>query len=83
MIPKNEMKDGAWYTGFCRNANMAKWDGTRQKFVYLRYKFGYIKDDIEHFEDVAKDRLDGFVPLTEVQMPDWQTINEVKRDIGY
>ena len=49
MIPKNEMVEG-WYNGFCRNNHMAYWDG--EKFQYIRYKFGFQLDTIEHFEDV-------------------------------
>ena len=59
-IKKENIEEG-WYVGFCRNANEAFWDGN--KFLYLRYKFGWVWDTIDHFDDVKNKRIDGFVPI--------------------
>jgi hypothetical protein len=49
-IPKDQLKEGQWYFGKCRNADYAQWkDG---KFVYVRYKFGdTFLDEVECPED--------------------------------
>lgn len=83
MIPKAEMKAGANYKGYCRNANIAHWDDKKQEFVYIRYKFGFMMDTIKHFEDVADSRQDGFIPIEEVKELDYGIIRKVKNDIGY
>ena len=56
IIPKQNLKVGAYYTGHCRNSDIARWTGDR--FLYWRYKFGlkfleeiYHPDD-DHFYDV-------------------------------
>lgn len=82
MIPKNKMEEG-WYKGFCRNNYVAYWDSKKQLFYYLRYSFGHYMDTIEHFEDVAEKKLDGFVPLEKIERTDYQEINKIKVEIGY
>ena len=60
VIPKNELVEGETYSGECRNASEAVWNGS--KFTYDRYKFGtWFKEDINHFED--DDGYDVFVPM--------------------
>lgn len=83
MIPKAEMKPGVYYKGYCRNANMAKWDERKNKFVYIRYKFDYYMDTIEHFEDVKETRADGFIPIEEVKEIDFGAVRKVKNEVGY
>ena len=80
MIPKSEMKEG-WYNGFCRNNHMAYWDG--EKFQYIRYKFGFYLDTIEHFEDVKEKRLDGFVPVKRIERIPIEQQWKVKDQIEY
>ena len=80
MIPKNEMVEGR-YKGFCRNNYMAYWDG--EKFQYIRYKFGYRLDTIEHFEDVKEQRLDGFVPVERIERLTPEEQWNEKNEIGY
>ena len=81
MIPKKDMVAGTYYKGFCRNSCVALWDGT--KFIYLRNKFGYYMDTIEHFEDVKDKGTDGFVPIEVVELIDSGTERKVRFDIGY
>ena len=82
MIPKNEMVDGKWYRGICRNAYMAQWDYKKQEFVYIRFKFDFMMDRIQHFED-AKDGQDGFIPVEWVERLGWEKENEIKKEVGY
>lgn len=81
MIPKNKMEIGCWYKGFCRNNYVALWDG--EKFQYIRYKFGYFLDTIEHFEDVKETKMDGFVPIEKVERVTNEEQWKVKDEIGY
>ena len=66
-IKKEDMKIG-WYKGFCRNAYFAFWNG--KEFMYIRYKFEYRWDEIEHFDDIRDTRADGFVPVERVEIED-------------
>lgn len=81
MIPKKDMVAGTYYKGFCRNSYVALWDG--KKFIYLRNKFGYYMDTIEHFEDVKDRGTDGFVPIEVIEYFDSGTLRKVRADVGY
>lgn len=60
VIPKDELVIGETYSGVCRNASEAVWDG--KTFTYDRHKFGScFKENINHFED--DDGYDVFVPM--------------------
>ena len=37
-IPKEELVEGGWYRGHCRNATYAQWEDG--EFHYTRHKFG-------------------------------------------
>ena len=64
-IPKAELVVGAYYSGVCRNASVARWDG--KEFWYLRSKFRHLfiepichRDDDEHYDVFdAEYRLEG------------------------
>ena len=63
MIPLQDLEDGVLYAGTCRNAQQARWDAARQKFVYKRTKFGStFNEDINHPEH--DDGYDLFVPTS-------------------
>lgn len=62
-IAKNQLEDGKWYYGEHRRCNLAKWNEKLNKFDYLRFKFGYMWDDCNHFEDDNGFAL--FIPLRE------------------
>jgi len=60
-ISKSELVDCAQYLGVCRNAYVAKWLADKNKFVYLRTKFGKtFAEEINHPED--DDGYDLFIP---------------------
>ena len=51
-IQKAELKHLAWYRGICRNATIAQWNKTNNKFWYTRHKFGdTFTESINHPED--------------------------------
>jgi len=62
-VPKKDLKDGVWYVGDHRNCQIAKWDAEKNKFHHIRYKFGHMLDDCNHFED--DDGYALFVPIRE------------------
>lgn len=39
-IETDELVHGAYYTGRCRNATLARWDGVTKRFKHWREKFG-------------------------------------------
>lgn len=65
-IPVEDLIDGASYRGHCRNASIATWNASLQKFIYTRHKFGSsFKEEIEHPDH---DRgFDVFFPLEQVK----------------
>lgn len=40
LLRKEQLADGAYYRGRCRNADVARWHAGAECFVYLREKFG-------------------------------------------
>jgi len=71
-IPKLKLKNGVWYYGNYRNSSFGKWNSDKQKFDIIRYKFCYMWDDCNHFED--DDGFALFVPLREA------TLEEIKNE---
>ena len=62
-ISKKDLVVGEKYSGICRNASEAVWNG--KVFEYKRYKFGfYYDEDINHYED--DDGYDVFVPFEKI-----------------
>ena len=60
-IPKKDLVHGQVYIGDHRNTDVARWNQETNKFDHMRYKFGWIKDDCNHFEDDVVFAL--FVPI--------------------
>lgn len=62
IIAKADLVDGAHYEGRCRNATVARWNGTREVFVHWRTKFGQtFLETIRHPGD--EEHFDVFVPI--------------------
>lgn len=62
---KNELRDGAYYKGVCRNASIARWNGRTDRFVHHRTKFGHTYlEEICHPQDDMK--YDVFYPEYEL-----------------
>jgi len=61
IIKKENLIDGAFYFGLCRNASIAKWDTKENVFWYLRFKFNTkFFEKINHISD--DDGYDLFLP---------------------
>lgn len=62
MIRKEDLIDGKTYFGRSRNASEAVWHKDKNRFTYIRTKFGAsFKEDINHPED--DNEFDLFVPI--------------------
>lgn len=83
MIPKKDLISGAYYNGFCRNSSIALWDDKKEIFIYIRYKFGFRLDEIEHFDDVKNTSMDGFVPVEKIKEIGNLEEAKLKQKIGY
>lgn len=82
MIAKKDLQEG-WYKGICRNSHMAYWDSKKQKFIYMRYKFGFFIDTIEHFKDVKDSGFDGFIPVERIEaLPEMEEAR-IMGEVGY
>lgn len=68
VIPKERLRDGAYYRGRCRNAEEARWNGKEQQFYHWRTKFGdTFIETIRAPEDDA--HYDVFVAEEEIAAP--------------
>jgi len=66
MIPKARLKDGHYYWGTCRNADVALWCERTGKFKYMRFKWNNrFVEEIETEEDKTE-HYDYFVPFIEL-----------------
>lgn len=77
-IPKRDLEHGAYYSGYCRNANIARWDGEKEQFVFYRHKFSFVyleaaccQEDEEHYDVfVPLKKLDSVDPRDEIDLSD-------------
>ena len=68
MIQKKDLIDGAYYEGECRNATIARWNGKKEVFVYLRTKFNEtFPEEIKHPDD--EQHYDVFIPQKLIKNP--------------
>jgi len=60
-LNKEELEDGAYYIGRCRNARIARWCAAENQFYHWRVKFGNIFiETIKHPAD--EQQFDVFYP---------------------
>ncbi len=65
VIAKEQLEDGQYYFGLCRNTKIAVWDKPKNVFHHLRLKFGHwFMEDINHIED--DNGFDMFVPFEKI-----------------
>jgi hypothetical protein len=69
-IPKKDLIHDQIYIGDHRNTTIARWNAITNKFDHMRYKFGWTKDDCNHFED--DDGFALFVPIKLGTEKDWE-----------
>lgn len=69
MIAKADLVHGAYYSGRCRNATVARWNADRQVFVHWRTKFGQVfTEEIKHPDD--EQRYDVFEAEAVIAVPE-------------
>ena len=77
VIKKDDLIDGAYYQGNCRNASIAQWDAKNNCFWYMRDKFGHVyKEDINHLAD--DNGYDLFIPFQKVDDKDARNGDKIK-----
>lgn len=65
VLRKEQLIDGEYYEGFCRNADVAMWDEKENCFWYMRHKFGSVfAEKINHLQD--DNFYDLFIPIRRV-----------------
>lgn len=69
MIPKKDMKDCQYYNGHrWRGQHVAMWDAKKGVFLTINFTMGnFFLEELQHFEDVAETRIDGFIPFEEIK----------------
>ncbi len=77
-IAKEKLVDGIWYYGEYRNSNFGKWDAEKQEFGLWRYKFNWMWDTCNHFEDDNGYAL--FVPLRIATLEEIEQQNEKEKE---
>jgi hypothetical protein len=78
-IPKKDLKDGFWYYGNYRNAKLGQWDAKNKVFKHWRWKFGWLEDTCNHFEDDNGFAL--FVPLREANNKEVLEVKKIENDM--
>jgi hypothetical protein len=73
MIPIENLEDGKYYLGSCRNSSVAMWDDVLKLFIYVRSKYGDFLEGINHPE-LESEGLDVFIPhVTISDVSNWET----------
>ena len=63
-----------------RRANFGKWNAKTEKFDHYRWKFGWMKDECNHFQDDNGFAL--FVPLRLVNELELEEIKKTEQEYG-
>ena len=84
MLRKEQLRDGQYYWGICRNARVARWSAKHQLFFHQRKKGGWYVESIPHPVDekttVMFDKVVGFdvfVPWAEVEALEVERVDEI------
>ena len=71
LIPKEQLVDGAYYVGRCRNATIARWSTSNDCFYHWRIKFEQVViEEIKHPVDVGY--FDVFRPVRVLTEPKFE-----------
>ena len=73
ILPRDQLRHGAYYRGRCRNALIARWDAERGVFWHWRQKADRIfLESIKHPVDEKFERLDVFRAVEEWPNPKFE-----------
>ena len=69
MIPKKDLIGGVYYNGHrWRGKHVAMWDAEKEAFLTINFTMGnFFLEELQHYEDVAETRIDGFIPFIEIE----------------
>ena len=66
VLRKEDLNDGEYYQGECRNSSLAMWDAENNCFWYMRTKFtSTYKESINHLSDDNEHDL--FIPFKHIK----------------
>lgn len=75
MIPKEKLVNDRYYLGESEEAEIARWDGERQLFWFLKHRIADVTlESVEHPEDDKG--MDVFVPVLEIMPEAADTISD-------
>lgn len=80
IIRAEDLQDGKYYLGTCRNATYCKWDATNKLMWHQRWKFGWIVDNVNYIDN--DDGFDLFMAIEEIDeadVPEELRVNEFER----
>ena len=69
MIAKKDLIGGVYYNGHrWRGKHVAMWDAEKEAFLTINFTMGnFFLEELQHYEDVAETRIDGFIPFIEIE----------------
>ena len=71
LLAKDQLVDGAYYVGRCRNATVARWSAASDCFYHWRVKFNQVFiEEIKH--PVDETYFDVFRPVRELPEPTFE-----------
>jgi hypothetical protein len=78
-IKKEDLEDYTYYQGLrFRGHGIAQWDKKLDRFIIIAYEWGVpVIEKLEHFADVVESRLDGFVPIEELDRNKYYDIRKM------
>lgn len=69
VIRGEDLVDGKYYVGKCRNAHIGKWNGTKKVMEHQRFSWGqFYKDDVNYLDN--DNNYDLFVAIKEIDEKD-------------
>ena len=69
VIRHNDLKDGQYYLGKCRNNNIGKWNAKKNVMEYMKCAFGAMyKDDVNYLNN--DNGYDLFIAIKEIDEKD-------------
>jgi hypothetical protein len=83
ILPKDQLKHGAYYKGRCRNASVARWNAEQNCFFHWREKFGHIYiETIKYPTDEMEPWWDVFDIAEELPNPKVETPFDENAEFG-
>lgn len=83
MIARENLKDGRYYIGYCRNSYIGLWDEKASLFRIISYQFSHYLDTVKYLGDIIDTTEDGFIPIEEIKSINEENLEKIKKEVGY